>query len=237
MAKLGVNIDHIATLREARKTYMPDPIEAAQNCEAAGCGSIVCHLREDRRHIKDADVTMLREVVKTRLNLEMSVAADIVKFACKIKPNQATLVPERRQEVTTEGGLDVKKNLAKIKSVAARLADSGIDVSLFINPDRSQIDASVKAGAGIIELHTGGYANAKSEGDQDRQLDILRRSAEYALSQGLEVNAGHGLNYENVKPVAAIKGMNELNIGHAIISRAVIVGIEKAVKEMLGLVR
>ena len=237
MAKLGVNIDHVATLREARKTCMPDPIEAAQNCEAAGCDSIVCHLREDRRHIKDADVTMLREVVKTRLNLEMSVAADIVKFACKIKPNQATLVPERRQEVTTEGGLDVKKNLAKIKSVVARLTDSGIDVSLFINPAKDEIDASVKAGAGIIELHTGEYANAKSAGDEESQLVILKRSVEYALLQGLEVNAGHGLNYENVKLVAAIKGINELNIGHAIISRAVIAGLEKAVEEMLGLIR
>lgn len=236
MVKLGVNIDHVATLREARKTYMPDPIEAARICEEAGCDSIVCHLREDRRHIKDEDVAMFREVVKTRLNLEMSIAREIVDFACRIKPDQATLVPEKRQEVTTEGGLDVKGNFKKISSVVWRLKASGIDVSLFINPAKGQIDAAARSGATIIELHTGEYANAKSEHARLRQLKILKRSVRHGLSLGLEVNAGHGLNYENVRDVAAIKGLNELNIGHSIISRAIFVGLGRAVEEMLGII-
>lgn len=237
MPKLGVNIDHVATLREARKTYMPDPIAAAQACEEAGCDSIVCHLREDRRHIKDADVIALREIIKTRLNLEMSVAKDIVEFACRVKPDQATLVPEKRQEVTTEGGLDVKRNLPKVKSAVSRLRASGIDVSLFINPVKSQIDASLKSGAGIIEFHTGEYANAESQSSGKKQLVILKGAVKYALSLGLEVNAGHGLNYDNVRDVALVKGMNELNIGHAIISKAVFTGIGDAVSEVLRLIR
>ena len=237
MPKLGVNIDHVATIREARKTYMPDPVEAARLCEDAGCDSIVCHLREDRRHIKDADVVTLRETVRTRLNLEMSIASGIVDIACKIRPDQATLVPERRQEVTTEGGLDVKKNLKKIRPVVLRLKDSGIDVSLFINPQASQIDATAAAGASIIELHTGEYANAKTDAARKRELEILKRATKYALSLGLEVNAGHGLNYENVRDVSGIKGINELNIGHSIISRSVFVGISAAVKEMMEAIR
>lgn len=237
MVKLGVNIDHVATLREARKGLEPDPIEAARVCEKAGSSSIVCHLREDRRHIKDADVIKLRKIVKTRLNLEMSVAKDIVDFACRVKPDQVTLVPEKRQEITTEGGLDVKKNLAKIKAAASKLKRSGIDVSLFINPSKEQIDASIKSGAGIVEFHTGEYANAKSEAARRRQLEILIRSTKYARSLGLEVNAGHGLNYENVKAVAMIKGMNELNIGHSIISRAVFTGLDCAVLDMLEAIR
>jgi len=236
MVKLGVNIDHVATLREARKTYMPDPIEAARICEEAGCDSIVCHLREDRRHIKDEDVAMLREVVKTRLNLEMSIAREIVDFACKIKPDQATLVPEKRQEITTEGGLDVKGNFKRIRYVVSRLRASGIEVSLFINPVKGQIDAAARTGATIIELHTGEYANAKSEHARLRQLKILKRSVKHGLGLGLEVNAGHGLNYENSRDVAAIKGLNELNIGHSIISRAIFVGLGRAVEEMLGLI-
>jgi len=237
MPKLGVNIDHVATLREARKTYMPDPVEAACACEDAGCHSVVCHLREDRRHIKDADLVTLRKVVRTRLNLEMAIAKEIVNIACRIKPDQATLVPERRQEVTTEGGLDVKKNLKKVRSAAERLQDNGIAVSLFINPVLSQIDASFKSGATIVEFHTGEYANACSEAARKRSLEILRKSAKHALSLGLEVNAGHGLNYENVTDVALIEGLNELNIGHAIISRAVFVGLSAAVREMLELIR
>lgn len=237
MPKLGVNIDHIATLREARKTYMPDPVEAARICEEAGCDSIVCHLREDRRHINDADVVTLREIIKTRLNLEMSAASDIVKFACKIKPDQATLVPERRMEVTTEGGLDVKKNFSRIKTVIGRLKDSGIAVSLFINPSIAQIDASAKTDAEIIELHTGEYANAPSEKARKKELDVLRKAASYAHSAGLEVNAGHGLNYENTRDVACIDEMNELNIGHAIIARAVFSGLGEAVREMLEIAR
>lgn len=237
MIKLGVNIDHVATLREARQTYEPSPLEAAQECVAAGCDSIVCHLREDRRHINDADVVLLRELVKTRLNLEMSVAAEIVDFACKILPDQATLVPERRQEITTEGGLDVRKNVSKIRKVVSRLRSRGIDVSLFINPSREQINASVRVGAGIIELHTGEYANARGAKARQKQLKILKAATAYALKKGLEVNAGHGLNYDNVKPVAGIKGMNELNIGHSIISRSVFTGMRKAVRDMAGMIR
>ncbi len=237
MIKLGVNIDHVATIREARKTYTPDPVEAARICEDYGCDSIVCHLREDRRHIKDADVTALRKTVRTRFNLEMSVARDIVVFACKIRPDQATLVPERRQEITTEGGLDVRKNFKKVKAVVSDLRSEGIDVSLFINPTIGQIDASLESGANIIELHTGEYANAKTAVIRSSELERLRKAVSYASSKGLEVNAGHGLDYVNVKNVSAIHGMNELNIGHSIISRAVFVGIGEAVKEMLGLIR
>lgn len=236
MVKLGVNIDHVATLREARKTYEPSPVEAARECIAAGCDSIVCHLREDRRHIKDEDVIILRKL-DTRLNLEMSVAKDIVDFACKLRPNQATLVPERRKEITTEGGLDVRANALAVGKAVSRLKSKGIDVSLFINPVKAQIDASIRAGATIIELHTGEYANAKTALARARQLSVLRDAVEYALSKGLEVNAGHGLNYDNVTAVARIDGMNELNIGHSIISRSVFVGLRPAVEEMLGLVR
>lgn len=237
MAKLGVNIDHVATVREARKIDEPDPCEAARLCESAGCDSIVCHLREDRRHIKDADVTRLRKSIKTRFNLEMSVAEDIVDIACRVKPEQATLVPERREEVTTEGGLDVVRNEEDVKRAVSRLKKSGIDVSLFINPSKAQIDASKRVGAGIVELHTGEYANARSAASQKRELEKLKSAAAHALALGLEVNAGHGLNYDNVREVALIKGMNELNIGHSIISRAIFAGIEKAVEEMLELIR
>jgi len=236
MIKLGVNIDHVATVRQARKSYEPSPTDAAIECIKAGCDSIVCHLREDRRHINDADVVLLRKAIK-KLNLEMSIAKDIVDFACRIKPDQATIVPEKRQEITTEGGLDVKGGEATIKRVVARLQRSGIAVSLFIDPSKQQIDASSKVGATIIEFHTGEYANARSAVARRRQLTILKDATAYAISLGLEVNAGHGLNYDNVKPVARIKGMNELNIGHSIISRAVFTGIRKAVKDMMGLIR
>lgn len=236
MIKLGVNIDHVATIRQARKTYEPSPADAALECIEAGCDSIVAHLREDRRHINDTDVVMLRSIVN-KLNLEMSVAKDIVNFACKIKPDQATLVPEKRQEVTTEGGLDVKGNEASIRRVVARLQKSGIAVSLFIDPSIPQIDASARAGATIIELHTGEYANARTTAAVKRQLDLLKRATSYALSLGLEVNAGHGLNYYNVKPVAVIDGMNELNIGHSIIARSVFTGISRAVKDMIKAIR
>lgn len=235
MMKLGVNIDHVATLREARRGCEPDPVEAAGVCIKAGCDSIVCHLREDRRHIKDRDVAILREIANARLNLEMSVAKDIVDFACRIRPNQATLVPERRQEVTTEGGLDAVRNFNKVRSVVRRLAQEGIDVSLFINPTGHQIDAAVRTGAGIVEFHTGEYANAGTA--RRKHLEILRKAVKYALARGLEVNAGHGLNYDNVRAVAAIRGINELNIGHSIISRAVFCGLAAAVREMLELIK
>jgi len=237
MAKLGINIDHVATIRQARKADSPDPVEAARLCEEAGCDSIVCHLREDRRHIVDADVIALKKAVRTRLNLEMSAAKDIVDLACRIKPDQATIVPEKRQEITTEGGLDVRKNFTKVKSAVSRLRASGIGASLFVNPDLKQIDASVKAGAGIIEIHTGVYANAPAGKARSRELAIIKRAVRHALSLGLEVNAGHGLDYDNVIDVAVIEGMNELNIGHSIIARAVFVGISQAVEEMIGRVK
>jgi len=237
MMKLGVNIDHVATVREARGSTCPDPVEAAMDCIEAGCDSIVCHLREDRRHIKDDDVWRLREVVKTRLNLEMSIAKDIVEIACKVRPEQATLVPEKRRELTTEGGLDVVKYAGKIAEVIQKFNEKKIETSLFINPSRAQIDASKRAGASIIELHTGGYADARTEQARSKELDKIKRSVEYAISLGLEVNAGHGLNYANVRDVAMIKGINELNIGHSIVARAVIVGIRQAVEEMIGLIR
>jgi pyridoxine 5-phosphate synthase len=237
MTKLGVNIDHVATVREARGVAHPDPVEAARICSDAGSDSIVCHLREDRRHIKDDDVWRLREVVRTRLNLEMSIAKDIVEIACRVRPEQATLVPEKRRELTTEGGLDVVKYSGKIADVIQKFNEKKIETSLFINPSRTQIDASKKAGASIIEIHTGGYADARTEQARLKELDKIKRSVEYAISLGLEVNAGHGLNYVNVKDIAVIKGINELNIGHSIIARAVIVGMRQAVEEMIGLIR
>lgn len=237
MAKLGVNIDHVATLRQARMTCVPDPIEAAALCEKAGCDSIVCHLREDRRHINDEDVARLRKAVRTRLNLEMSTTSQIVRIACRMRPDQATLVPEKRREVTTEGGLDVSRGLSVIKKVVSKLADSGIETSLFVDPSKKQIDASLCVGARIIELHTGEYASAVSSSARLKKLSILKEAARYALSRGLEVNAGHGLDYANVRAVGSIKGINELNIGHSIISRSVFVGMEKAVREMLELIR
>jgi len=236
MVKLGVNIDHIATIREARKTCEPSPLGAARECIAAGADSIVAHLREDRRHIKDADVVALRRL-PARLNLEMSIAPEIVTIACRIKPDQATLVPERRMEVTTEGGLDVVRNESAVRRVVSRLQRRGIQVSLFINPSRAQTDASVRTGATIIEYHTGEYANAANAAARRRELAVLKKVTAYALSRGFEVNAGHGLNYVNVKPVARIPGMHELNIGHSIISRSVFVGIGKAVREMKALIR
>lgn len=237
MAKLGVNIDHVATLREARKIHYPDPVEAAKICENAGCDSIVCHLREDRRHIKDDDVWRLRETVKTRLNLEMAVSKEIVDIACKVRPDQVTLVPEKRKELTTEGGLDAVKCADKISGAIEKFNEKKIETSLFINPSKQQIDASRKAGAKIIELHTGEYANAQDEKLRFKELDRIREAVKYALSIGLEVNVGHGLNYSNTKDVAAIKGINEFNIGHSIIARAVMVGMGEAVKEMLELIR
>lgn len=237
MAKLGVNIDHVATIREARRIFYPDPVEAAAICEEAGCDSIVCHLREDRRHIKEDDVKRLRQTVMTRLNLEMSIAKDIIDIACAVIPEQATLVPEKRKELTTEGGLDVVKYEKNIASVINRLTQRRIATSLFIDPSKKQIDAAKNTGAVIVELHTGEYANAKNGSSMKKELDKIKLAVEYACAAGLEVNAGHGLNYDNVRRVAAIEGINELNIGHSIVSRAVLVGMRQAVEEMLELIR
>ncbi len=232
MVKLGVNIDHIATVRNIRCGIEPEPLFAALICEAAGADSIVVHLREDRRHINEKDLYILKSVVKKRLNLEMSTFDDIVEIAREIKPDQATLVPEKRQEVTTEGGLDVVKGFKKIEKTVSVLKREGINVSLFIDPLKIQIDAAVRSGVDRIELHTGCYANARSAKDKDFCFNELKTSVAYARSKGLHVYAGHGLDYYNVRPVAKIKGVEELNIGYSIICRAVLVGLERAVKEM-----
>ncbi len=235
MPKLGVNIDHVATLRQARGGIEPEPVLAARVCEMAGCDSIVCHLREDRRHINDADLYILRKTVTTRLNLEMSVAREIVAIALKIRPDSATLVPEKRQELTTEGGLDCLKYGRTITGVVGKLQKKGVVVSLFVDPDKRQIKAAEDTGADFIELHTGEYANAKNDKERDARLKKLVDSAAFAISLGLKVNAGHGLNYSNVRAVAGIEGIEELNIGHSIVSRAVFVGLDKAVREMVAL--
>ncbi len=237
MPKLGVNIDHVATVREARRTIEPDVIEAAKIVEDAGCDSIVVHLRQDRRHIHDADVEKLRKTVRTRLNLEMSCASEIVDIACRIKPDQATLVPEKRKELTTEGGLDVVKNKDAVGGVIEKLKKHGIIASLFIDPEEAQIKTSKELGADSVELHTGEYANAKDEKEAAKHLKRLIEAVKFGLGMKLVVNAGHGLTYNNVDRVARIEGVEELNIGHSIISRAVLVGLEKAVKDMLGLIK
>lgn len=236
MPKLGVNIDHVATLRQARGGIEPDPVEAALTCEKAGCDSIVAHLREDRRHINDKDVIELRKRVGTRFNLEMSMNADIVDIALKIGPDQITLVPEKRQELTTEGGLSVIKNENKLARIAGLFNKKGIDVSIFIDPNKNEISSAIYIGIGIIEIHTGSYSLAVNGKPQEKEFNKIKKAAEYAISHGLIVNAGHGLNYSNVERIADIKGINELNIGHSIISRAVFTGIPKAVKEMRALI-
>lgn len=234
MPELGVNIDHVATIRQARKTYEPDPVAAAVLAELAGADSITIHLREDRRHIQDRDLRVLRETVTTKLNLELSVSDEIVGIACQAKPEQATLVPERREEVTTEGGLDVISHMVTVARAVKRLQAAGILVSLFIDPDPRQLQLSQELGVEAVELHTGQYALAKGPAQQ-QQLAALVAAGKIANDLGLRLHAGHGLNYHNVRPVATIDGMLELNIGHSIISRAVLVGLERAVREMKAL--
>ena len=229
---LGVNIDHVATLRNARGTSYPDPVLAAGLAEQEGADGITVHLREDRRHITDRDVEILRQTLQTRMNLEMAVTEEMVAIACRIKPHFVCLVPEKRQEVTTEGGLDVAGQLAKVQDAVSRLAAVGTQVSLFIDADHQQIDAAVAVGAPYIEIHTGRYADAETSAIQQEELARIREAARYAHGLGLRVNAGHGLHYHNVKPIAAIPEMEELNIGHAIIGRAVFEGLPVAVAEM-----
>jgi pyridoxine 5-phosphate synthase len=229
---LGVNIDHIATIRQARRTVEPDPVAAAVLAELAGADGITCHLREDRRHIQDRDVQLLRQTVRTRLNLEMAATSEMVDIALNLRPNYVTLVPERREEITTEGGLDVAAQLTVYASVVKQLQAAGIPVSLFIDADAIQLEAAAQTSAEFIELHTGRYGEAKTESAQRKELDVLAQGCKTAIAHGLRVNAGHGLTYWNVRPVAQIEGMEELNIGHAIISRASLVGIERAVREM-----
>ncbi|MFP4472739.1 MAG: pyridoxine 5'-phosphate synthase [Candidatus Omnitrophota bacterium] len=235
--KLGVNIDHVATLRQARGEEYPDPADAIEICESAGADSIVCHLREDRRHINDRDVLRIQKRVTTRLNLEMSLAPEIVKIACRIKPDEATLVPERRQEITTEGGLDVVKYFQKTRRAVDALKQKGVEVSLFIDPAKKQIRTSAETGVTMIELHTGRYASARTAQRRKQELKKLREAAAYAQGLGLTVNAGHGLTLANTAPIAAIPNMTELNIGHSIIADAVFVGLKKAVRNMRKVIR
>jgi pyridoxine 5-phosphate synthase len=237
MIALGVNIDHVATLRQARGTTYPSPVEAALIAESAGADAITLHLREDRRHIQDQDVEILREQLQTRMNLESAVTEEMIAIACRIKPHDVCLVPERREELTTEGGLDVVRHFEQVKRACNQLADAGIRVSLFINAERKQIDAAVSTGAPVIEIHTGHYADAKDEDAQQCELEKICTAVAYGINRGLKVNAGHGLHYQNTRPVAAIQGLSELNIGHAIVSHALFVGLAQAVKEMKSLIQ
>ncbi len=233
--KLGLNIDHIATLRQVRKSEYPDPVEAACIAELAGVDGITIHLREDRRHIQDRDVYLLRSILKTRMNLEMALNPDIIEIALKVVPDDVCIVPEKREELTTEGGLDVIKNIETLKRVIPEMHKKGIIVSLFVDPDKHQIDASKGVGADYIEIHTGRYADAKEEKTIAKELGHIMESAQYAASLGLGVNAGHGLNYRNVYSIALIDEIETLNIGHSIIARAAIVGLKKAIYDMLDI--
>ncbi|RLA91814.1 MAG: pyridoxine 5'-phosphate synthase [Deltaproteobacteria bacterium] len=235
--RLGINVDHVATLREARRIKYPSPVKAAILAESAGADSIVVHLREDRRHIKEQDVFILKDILQIPLNLEMSVSTNIVKFALKVSPYQATLVPERRQELTTEGGLDVITHFRKIQEVVKTLHSKGIRVSLFVDPDTKQIEIAKKTGADAIEIHTGRYADAGSDRREKKELEKIQKAALYANERGFHVFAGHGLNYHNVSSVATIPQIEELNIGHSIIGRAIFVGIFEAVREMKQIIK
>ena len=232
---LGVNIDHVATLRQARGTRYPDPVKAALDAQEAGADGITLHLREDRRHIQERDVRLLRDLLQTRMNLEVALTPEMLAFAQEIQPEHVCLVPERREELTTEGGLDVLGQVQRIRDAIAALPAS--EVSLFIDPDLQQIQAAKDSGAPVIELHTGRYAEAETQEAQAHELQRLARAVEFATGLGLVVNAGHGLHYHNVQPIAALPGINELNIGHAIVAQAVFVGFKQAVRDMAELIR
>jgi pyridoxine 5-phosphate synthase len=237
MIRLGVNIDHVATVRQARRAHHPDPVAAALLAILGGADGITVHLREDRRHIQDRDVRLLREVVSGRLNLELATVDEIVDIACAVKPNEATLVPERRQELTTEGGLDVVAQQAAVARAMAKLQKAGIEVSLFIDPDPRQIDMARVLGARAVEIQTARYSEAEGAEARQCELTLLREATEQARQHGLHVHMGHGLDYENVRPIVAIPGVEELNIGHSIVARAVLVGMERAVREMKDAMR
>ena len=237
MAKLGVNIDHVATIRQARGGVEPDPVAAAAIAELAGADGITIHLREDRRHIQDRDLKLLRQTVKTRLNLEMAATDEMINIAISVKPDMCTLVPEKRQELTTEGGLDVRLNLEKVKEAVQRLQDGGLIVSLFIDPDPDQIKAADKTGADYIEIHTGAFADANDWKTEQAELTKIENAIKLAAKLGMGINAGHGLNYANVRKVAALGGIEEFNIGHSIISKAVLTGLDRAVRDMVDLVK
>lgn len=229
---LGVNVDHVATLRQARGTRYPDPVQAALDAEEAGADGITVHLREDRRHIQERDVRLIKQTMNTRLNLEMAVLDEMIAFACEIQPDYCCLVPEKREELTTEGGLDVLAQFDRVKLACDMLVEKNIEVSLFIDPDKQQIKAAADAGAPIIEIHTGCYADAETPKAVQQEYERIAEAVEYGQALGLVVNAGHGLHYQNVEPIAALPGMNELNIGHSIIARSVFTGLKAAVKEM-----
>jgi len=233
---LGVNIDHVATLRQARQVQYPDPLHAALLAEQSGADSITLHLREDRRHIQDRDVTLMRRVLQTRMNLEMAVTDEMIRIARQVQPQDCCLVPESRQEITTEGGLDVAGQIARVGDACKALGAAGIRVSLFIDPEAAQVEAAQRAGAPVIELHTGTYADTEGAA-RAREFERVRSAARLAASLGLTVNAGHGLNYHNVQPIAAIPEIVELNIGHAIVARAIFDGLPKAVRDMKELMR
>ncbi len=234
---LGVNIDHVASIRQARGTRYPDPVQAALLAEQAGADGITVHLREDRRHIQDRDVRLLAEVLQTRMNLEMAMTDEMVGIAESVRPRHCCLVPERREELTTEGGLDVAGQVDRTREVCTRLAAAGVEVSLFVDADHAQLDAAAMAGAPTVEIHTGEYADAPEPASADRALRRVAEAVAYARGLGLTVNAGHGLHYHNVEAVAALPGLNELNIGHAIVARALFTGLEEAVTEMKRLMR
>ncbi len=237
MPRLGVNVDHVATVRQARGVAYPDPVIAAGIVELAGADGIVCHLREDRRHIQDRDLRLLRQVVQTRLNLEMAATEEMVRIALETKPDIVTLVPERRQELTTEGGLNVVKSFNSLKRAIQRLNKGGIPVSLFVDPRKDQIKAAEEVGAEAIEIHTGHYCDAKTQSEADQELKKILDAVEEAVRCNLRIAAGHGLNYVNVRRIAEVKEIEELNIGHSIIARAVLVGLDRAVREMLELIK
>jgi pyridoxine 5-phosphate synthase len=236
MPALGVNIDHVATVRQARRTIEPDPVWAAVLAELGGADGITLHLREDRRHIQDRDLRVLKQTVQVKLNLEMAVAEEITQIAIDVHPDQATLVPEKREEVTTEGGLDVVGNLDRVKACVERLREAGIEVSLFIDPDARQVEAARNLGVEAVELHTGRYADATGEQEQKQELHELVQAGSLARTEGLLLHMGHGLTYRNVQPIARIEGVSELNIGHSIVARGMMVGFQQAVAEMRALV-
>jgi len=237
MARLAVNVDHVATVRQARRINEPDPVIAAGIAEIAGADGIICHLREDRRHVNERDVRLLRQTVKTKLNLEMAAVEEIIKIALEVKPDIVTFVPERREEITTEGGLDVLAHLKHYKEVVKRMHDAGIKVSFFVDPNPDQIKASKDCGVEIVEIHTGHYAEAKTEEEADERFTQIKKAVEVAQSLGLRISAGHGLNYVNIKRFKEIPQIEEYSIGHSIVARAIYVGFEMAVREMVELVR
>lgn len=233
MPILSVNVDHVATIREARKTDEPDPVAAAVLVELAGADGITIHLREDRRHIQDRDLRLMRQIIKTRLNLEMAAAEEIIEIALDVKPDKVTLVPEKREEITTEGGLDVVKNKHQLENIILRFHDQKIPVSLFIDPEPDQVKCSKDIGSDTIEINTGSYSEAKTDSEIDREFDKIKNAVDTAVKFGLAVNAGHGLTYKNVIKIASLQAIEEFNIGHNIVARAVMVGLDRAVKEMI----